>query len=107
MREHLAQFPILPFKLKIKKHFLFLKSRFVSGQSQLYRHEQTGAYRAARDRQFCPSLQPREANAEFKFYNAVEAQKYSSNSRVQSIQAEMTYRCLELLNLSVAVSSYP
>lgn len=33
------------------------------------------------------------------FYNAVEAQKYTSNTRVQSIQAEMTYRCLELLAL--------
>ena len=40
------------------------------------------------------------AEAVFQFYNAVEAQKYSNNSRVQSIQAEMTYRCLELLNLS-------
>ncbi|GAA5901655.1 uncharacterized protein JCM6883_000354 [Sporobolomyces salmoneus] len=33
------------------------------------------------------------------FYNAGEAQKYTSNTRVQSIQAEMTYRCLELLDL--------
>ncbi|SGY69693.1 BQ5605_C004g03050 [Microbotryum silenes-dioicae] len=33
------------------------------------------------------------------FYNPLEAQKYTSNSRVQSIQAEMTYRCLELLDL--------
>lgn len=33
------------------------------------------------------------------FYNANEAQKYSNNTRIQSIQAEMTYRCLELLDL--------
>jgi len=33
------------------------------------------------------------------FYNAGEAAKYTSNTRVQSIQAEMTYRCLELLDL--------
>ncbi|GAA5945948.1 hypothetical protein JCM1841_003420 [Sporobolomyces salmonicolor] len=33
------------------------------------------------------------------FYNAQEASKYTSNTRVQSIQAEMTYRCLELLDL--------
>ncbi|GAA5977123.1 hypothetical protein JCM11641_001308 [Rhodosporidiobolus odoratus] len=33
------------------------------------------------------------------FYNASEAQKYTANTRVQSIQAEMTYRCLELLDL--------
>ncbi|GAA5825086.1 hypothetical protein JCM3770_004732 [Rhodotorula araucariae] len=36
------------------------------------------------------------------FYNAGEAAKYTSNTRVQSIQAEMTYRCLELLDLPVA-----
>jgi len=30
--------------------------------------------------------------------------KYTSNTRVQSIQAEMTYRCLELLDLSVPIS---
>ncbi|GAA5865808.1 hypothetical protein JCM3774_003103 [Rhodotorula dairenensis] len=33
------------------------------------------------------------------FYNAGEATKYTSNTRVQAIQAEMTYRCLELLDL--------
>ncbi|GAA5835440.1 hypothetical protein JCM11251_005235 [Rhodosporidiobolus azoricus] len=33
------------------------------------------------------------------FYNASEATKYTNNTRVQSIQAEMTYRCLELLDL--------
>ncbi|KAG0664426.1 hypothetical protein C6P46_001471 [Rhodotorula mucilaginosa] len=33
------------------------------------------------------------------FYNAGEAAKYTNNTRVQSIQAEMTYRCLELLDL--------
>ncbi|ORY90775.1 S-adenosyl-L-methionine-dependent methyltransferase [Leucosporidium creatinivorum] len=33
------------------------------------------------------------------FYNATEAHKYSNNSRIQNIQAEMTYRCLELLDL--------
>ncbi|KAL8280531.1 hypothetical protein RQP46_007179 [Phenoliferia psychrophenolica] len=42
----------------------------------------------------CP-LVPRPV----KYYNAEEAKKYSSNSRIQSIQAEMTYRCLELLQL--------
>ncbi|GAA6059650.1 hypothetical protein JCM10212_004153 [Sporobolomyces blumeae] len=36
------------------------------------------------------------------FYNAGEAAKYTSNTRVQSIQAEMTYRCLELLDLPAA-----
>jgi len=34
-----------------------------------------------------------------EFYNADESRKYTDNSRVQSIQAEMTYRCLELLDL--------
>ncbi|GAA6020135.1 hypothetical protein JCM10207_006269 [Rhodosporidiobolus poonsookiae] len=33
------------------------------------------------------------------FYDATEAAKYTNNTRVQSIQAEMTYRCLELLDL--------
>ncbi|GJN88162.1 hypothetical protein Rhopal_001127-T1 [Rhodotorula paludigena] len=33
------------------------------------------------------------------FYNADEAGKYTANTRVQAIQAEMTYRCLELLDL--------
>ncbi|KAK4704846.1 18S rRNA (guanine1575-N7)-methyltransferase, partial [Phenoliferia sp. Uapishka_3] len=33
------------------------------------------------------------------YYNADEAKKYSSNSRIQSIQAEMTYRCIDLLQL--------
>lgn len=37
--------------------------------------------------------------ADRQFYNAAEAQKYTANTRVQSIQAEMTYRCLELLDL--------
>ncbi|GAA6039653.1 hypothetical protein JCM8097_002237 [Rhodosporidiobolus ruineniae] len=36
------------------------------------------------------------------FYNATEATKYTNNSRVQSIQAEMTFRCLELLDLPQA-----
>ncbi|GAA5896145.1 hypothetical protein JCM6882_008501 [Rhodosporidiobolus microsporus] len=36
------------------------------------------------------------------FYNASEATKYTNNTRVQSIQAEMTYRCLELLDLPVS-----
>lgn len=36
-----------------------------------------------------------------QFYNASEAHKYSNNSRIQNIQAEMTYRCLELLDLYV------
>ncbi|ODV61231.1 18S rRNA (guanine1575-N7)-methyltransferase [Ascoidea rubescens DSM 1968] len=34
------------------------------------------------------------------FYNEVESQKYTSNTRIQQIQAEMTLRSLELLNLS-------
>ncbi|BGP37525.1 18S rRNA (guanine1575-N7)-methyltransferase [Rhodotorula kratochvilovae] len=38
------------------------------------------------------------------FYNAGEAAKYTSNTRVQSIQAEMTYRCLELLDLPVSAT---
>ncbi|AMD21462.1 HER183Cp [Eremothecium sinecaudum] len=33
------------------------------------------------------------------FYNEVESKKYSSSSRVQHIQAKMTLRALELLNL--------
>ncbi|GAA5871272.1 hypothetical protein JCM8547_007239 [Rhodosporidiobolus lusitaniae] len=36
------------------------------------------------------------------FYNAAEATKYTNNTRVQSIQAEMTYRCLELLDLPMS-----
>ncbi|KAL0094891.1 S-adenosyl-L-methionine-dependent methyltransferase [Phycomyces blakesleeanus] len=34
------------------------------------------------------------------FYGEVEARKYTDNSRIASIQAEMAYRALELLNLS-------
>lgn len=44
-----------------------------------------------------------------QFYNATEAKKYSNNSRIQNIQAEMTYRCLELLDLcavSYSLSAY-
>ncbi|CAD6578391.1 MAG: hypothetical protein CYPHOPRED_000567 [Cyphobasidiales sp. Tagirdzhanova-0007] len=33
------------------------------------------------------------------FYNDAEASKYTSNSRIQIIQAAMTERCIELLNL--------
>ncbi|CAO3627426.1 unnamed protein product [Cunninghamella echinulata] len=33
------------------------------------------------------------------FYGDDEARKYTDNSRIASIQAEMAYRCLELLNL--------
>ncbi|OCH95567.1 S-adenosyl-L-methionine-dependent methyltransferase [Obba rivulosa] len=33
------------------------------------------------------------------YYGDVEAKKYTNNSRVQQIQADMTYRALELLNL--------
>ncbi|RIA96811.1 S-adenosyl-L-methionine-dependent methyltransferase [Glomus cerebriforme] len=33
------------------------------------------------------------------FYNEEEARKYTSNSRIQSVQAEMSLRALELLNL--------
>jgi 18S rRNA (guanine1575-N7)-methyltransferase len=34
------------------------------------------------------------------FYNDTEARKYTANSRVAAIQAEMTERSLQLLNLS-------
>ncbi|KAH9946162.1 S-adenosyl-L-methionine-dependent methyltransferase [Epithele typhae] len=33
------------------------------------------------------------------YYGDIEAKKYTNNSRVQNIQADMTYRALELLNL--------
>ncbi|TFK55113.1 williams-Beuren syndrome critical region protein 22 [Heliocybe sulcata] len=33
------------------------------------------------------------------YYGDIEAKKYTQNSRIQQIQAEMTYRALELLNL--------
>ncbi|EGF98422.1 uncharacterized protein MELLADRAFT_54207 [Melampsora larici-populina 98AG31] len=33
------------------------------------------------------------------FYNDTEAAKYTTSSRIQSVQAEMAERCLELLNL--------
>ncbi|KDQ61012.1 hypothetical protein JAAARDRAFT_569845 [Jaapia argillacea MUCL 33604] len=33
------------------------------------------------------------------YYGDTEAQKYTANSRIQQIQADMTYRALELLNL--------
>ena len=33
------------------------------------------------------------------FYNDVESRKYTTSSRIQSIQAQMTHRALELLNL--------
>ncbi|CAG8782662.1 18919_t:CDS:2, partial [Racocetra persica] len=33
------------------------------------------------------------------YYNDDEAKKYTSNTRIQSVQAELTYRALELLNL--------
>lgn len=42
-----------------------------------------------------------------QFYNAGEAAKYTSNTRVQSIQAEMTFRCLELLDLPAAELPQP
>ncbi|CAH7690887.1 S-adenosyl-L-methionine-dependent methyltransferase [Phakopsora pachyrhizi] len=35
------------------------------------------------------------------FYNDLEARKYTTSSRIQSIQTEMTERCLELLNLPI------
>jgi len=34
------------------------------------------------------------------YYGDTEAKKYTNNSRIQQIQADMTYRALELLNLS-------
>lgn len=34
------------------------------------------------------------------FYNTTEASKYTANSRIITIQTDMTYRALELLNLS-------
>ncbi|OBZ75910.1 putative 18S rRNA (guanine-N(7))-methyltransferase, partial [Grifola frondosa] len=33
------------------------------------------------------------------YYGDIEAKKYTNNSRIQQIQADMTYRALELLNL--------
>ncbi|CAG8465539.1 12699_t:CDS:2 [Dentiscutata erythropus] len=33
------------------------------------------------------------------YYNDEEARKYTSNTRIQSVQADLTYRALELLNL--------
>ncbi|KAL1923477.1 uncharacterized protein VTP21DRAFT_8457 [Calcarisporiella thermophila] len=39
-------------------------------------------------------------------YNDDEAKKYTTNSRIQAIQAEMAYRALELLNLPPGQSSY-
>ncbi|KAJ3091824.1 Williams Beuren syndrome chromosome region 22 protein [Quaeritorhiza haematococci] len=40
------------------------------------------------------------------FYNQDEASKYTSNSRIAAIQAEMTYRALELLALPPGESCY-
>lgn len=48
------------------------------------------------------ALQNRADPCKRQFYNATEAHKYSNNSRIQNIQAEMTYRCLELLDLCVS-----
>lgn len=33
------------------------------------------------------------------YYNAIESRKYDTNSRIQSIQREITIRCLDLLDL--------
>jgi 18S rRNA (guanine1575-N7)-methyltransferase len=40
------------------------------------------------------------------FYNDTEAKKYSENSRIIAIQAEMSYRAMELLNLPDDKCSY-
>lgn len=40
-----------------------------------------------------------------QFYNDSEASKYTSSSRIQSIQSEMALRCLELLSLPVDPST--
>lgn len=39
------------------------------------------------------------------FYNDTEAAKYTTSSRIQSVQAEMAERCLELLNLPTITTS--
>ncbi|KAH9822436.1 S-adenosyl-L-methionine-dependent methyltransferase [Melampsora americana] len=42
------------------------------------------------------------------FYNDTEAAKYTTSSRIQSVQAEMAERCLELLNLpTITTTVYP
>ncbi|CAJ0760474.1 24097_t:CDS:10, partial [Entrophospora sp. SA101] len=40
------------------------------------------------------------------YYNDNEAKKYTSNSRIQTIQADMTYRALELLNIPEGKSCF-
>lgn len=40
------------------------------------------------------------------FYNADEARKYTSNSRMIQIQSELTQRCIELLNLPEGQPSF-
>ncbi|KAI9208954.1 S-adenosyl-L-methionine-dependent methyltransferase [Polychytrium aggregatum] len=40
------------------------------------------------------------------FYNDDEAKKYTVNTRIQTIQAELTYRAMELLNLENDVPKY-
>ncbi|TPX38696.1 hypothetical protein SeMB42_g03710 [Synchytrium endobioticum] len=40
------------------------------------------------------------------YYNEAEARKYTTNTRIQSIQAEMTYRAIELLALPQGQVSY-
>ncbi|KAG0140462.1 hypothetical protein CROQUDRAFT_53205 [Cronartium quercuum f. sp. fusiforme G11] len=41
------------------------------------------------------------------FYNDTEAAKYTTSSRIQSIQAEMAERCVELLNLPTITTNPP
>ncbi|KZT68134.1 S-adenosyl-L-methionine-dependent methyltransferase [Daedalea quercina L-15889] len=40
------------------------------------------------------------------YYGDIEAKKYTNNSRIQQIQADMTYRALELLNLPSDQSAF-
>jgi 18S rRNA (guanine1575-N7)-methyltransferase len=42
---------------------------------------------------------PEETGPADLYYNATEAQKYTSNSRIIGIQAQMAERCVELLRI--------
>lgn len=45
------------------------------------------------------ATRPEHAAAADAYYDATEARKYTSSSRIIDIQAEMAQRCLELLSL--------
>ena len=48
-----------------------------------------------------PIHRPEETGPPENFYDRKEARKYTSSSRIITVQAEIADRCIELLNLFV------